>query len=230
MEEINLKDLFNYFLNKKLIIIIMTIVLTVVGFVYGYYIKTPLYKADTSIILVTEGNESKLTNSDIQLNQSLVSTYSEIIKSRKILNQVIKDLDLSYTYEELNKNVTVTSTNDTSIITINVTDSNKNNSYKIANKIAEVFVKVIPEYFDISNVNVLDKAIKSNNPYNINYIKDIVIFMLIGLILSCGYIFILFYFDRSITSIEQIEHIGMPILGKVHMGGVEDNDKRTNNK
>ena len=218
MEEINLTELFNYFLKKSLIIIFITVIFAFGGIIYGAFIKAPLYQSSTTIILISEtSNNQSLTNSDVQLNQNLVSTYSEIVKSRKVVNEVIDNLSLEYSYEELNKNIKVTAVDDTQIIKITVTDEDSKKAFEIANEIGAVFVQEIPDLYKISNVNVLDKALESESPYNINVVKDTVICALIGLVLSCGLVFVIFYFDRSITNAEQIENIiQLPVLGKVH--------------
>lgn len=218
MEEINLTELFNYFLKKCLIIIFITILFAFGGIIYGAFIKTPLYRSSTTVILVNESNsDQSLTNNDIQLNKNLVPTYSEIVKSRKIVNETIDNLSLEYSYAELSKKITVSAVNDTQIIKISVVDEDKEKAYEIANEVANVFVKEIPDLYNISNVNILDKAVEQETPYNINIVKDTVIFALIGLVLSCGFVFVLFYFDRSITTPEQIEKIiELPVLGKVH--------------
>ena len=218
MEEINLTELFNYFVKKCLIIIFITMAFAFGGIIYGAFVKTPLYQSSTTVILISESsNEQSLTNNDVQLNKNLVPTYSEIVKSRKIVNETIDNLSLEYSYSELSKKITVSSLNDTQIIKITVTDEDKEKAFEIANELGSVFVKEIPELYNISNVNILDKAIQPEHPYNINIIKDTVIFTLIGLVLSCGLVFVLFYFDRSINTAEQIEEIvQLPVLGKVH--------------
>ena len=217
MEEINLTELFNYFLKKCLIIIFITILFAFGGIIYGAFIKTPLYRSSATVILVNESDEQSITNNDIQLNKNLVPTYSEIVKSRKIVNETIDNLQLEYTYSQLNKRITVSAVNDTQIIKISVIDEDKEKANEITNELANVFVKEIPDLYNISNVNILDKAVEQETPYNINIEKDTVIFALIGLVLSCGLVFVLFYFDRSITTPEQIETmIELPVLGKVH--------------
>ena len=72
----------------------------------------------------------------------------------------------------------------------------------------------------MNNVNILDEATTATSPYNINIVKQLVIYIMIGLVLGCGISFIIFYFDRTIKSVEQVEQkIKLPILGGVQMYG-----------
>ena len=68
----------------------------------------------------------------------------------------------------------------------------------------------------LNNVNILDKATDVNTPYNINYVKDNVIYILVGLVVSLGILFIIFYFDTSIKTSEEIENkFGLNVIGTV---------------
>ena len=95
METIDLKDMFSYFKSKISIIILFIVVVGIMGCLYGLFIQKPVYKSSTSIVLISESQTgATLTYNDVSLNQNLVSTYSEIIKSRRVLNQVIDNLSL----------------------------------------------------------------------------------------------------------------------------------------
>jgi len=214
-EEIELKELLSYYKSKIVFIIIVLIFVIGVGNAYTLLTRTPMYKSETSIVLVSENKENYNTT-ELQLNKNLVGTYTEIIKSRKVLEPVIKNLKLKTSYNKLKNRVTVTSVQNTEIIKVAVADSNPKEAKKIANEIAKVFSTEIQQIYNLNNVTVVDKAIAATSAYNVNYIKDNVIYLAIGLVLSCGVIFIRFYFDTSIKTSEEIENkLGLTVLGIV---------------
>lgn len=216
METIDIKEMLEYFKNKISIIILITAVVGILGCLYGMFIQVPKYTSSTSIVLISStSSESSLTYSDISLNQNLVSTYSEIIKSKRILNRVRENLDLNISYGELNSFVNVSSVTGTQIIKVSVTTTDNAKAALIADEIANVFAEEIPDLYNISNVNILDTAEVSENPSNINLVKQTVLFILVGLVLGLGIVFVLYYFDRSIKTKEQIEKLGLPILGTI---------------
>ncbi len=92
------------------------------------------------------------------MNKSLVTTYGEIIKSKRVLNQVIEKLNLDLTYKELNSMVSVGEITDTSIISIKVTDKDNELACEIANEIADVFASEIVSIYKIENISTIDKA------------------------------------------------------------------------
>lgn len=217
METIDLKDLFDYYKSKLGVVILFVVLVGILGCLYGLFIQKPMYKSSTSIVLISEAKDnSQLTYNDVSVNQNLVSTYSEIVKSKRILNQVINNLKLDYSYGALSNNIEVSSVTGTQIIKITVTDGNSKTAMKVANEIAKVFSKEIPELYNISNVNVLDTAEVASSAYNVNIAKQSTIFLLAGLVLGLGVVFVMYYFDRSVKNASQIEDkLKLPVLATV---------------
>lgn len=216
MEEIDLNELFLFV--KKKIGLLITIVASVciVGCVYGLFIQKPMYQSYTTVILSGSESSSAINQSDLTLYKNLVSSYAEIVKSRRVLDQVIDELKLDVSYEELSSKITVSSVNNTEIIKIAVNDENPIEAKNIANVTASYFTDEVVELYKMNNVNILDMAIEADEPYNINVMKQIVIYFMLGLVLGAGILFVIYYFDRTVKSVEQVEQkIKLPILGSV---------------
>jgi len=225
MEEFDLKDIFKYFLSKKWYIILITLFSLVLGIVYTLYIQKPVYKSYTTILLTKESDTSSITSNDILLNQKLVDTYREIIKSRKVLGRVINNLKLDYTIEQLMGKISVESINDTEIIKISVTDMDNELAMAIANETATVFNSEVVKLYNIQNIGVIDKAEVSTNPYNINETKQLVLSSMIGFVLSLGLVFVIYYFDNTIKGVEEVENkLNLPVIGAIPELGGRKND------
>ena len=214
MEQIDLAEFFRYYLSKIIIVVIGIGLLVVAGNIYSLIARSPLYESNTTIVLASESKDSATyTQNDLQLNQKLVSTYSQIIKSRKVMQKVIDTEGLDYTVNELSENVTVTSVQDTELIKISVSDRNSVTAMKIANDIVPVFSEEVKRIYKIDNVSVVDEASK---PYNINYVKENLIYILVGFVLASAIIFIIYYFDTTIKSSEIVEDkLGLTVIGIV---------------
>ena len=124
MEEINLKELFEYIKERIVMIMAITLAVVAMGCVYSTFLKTPMYKSTSTILLVSDDGTTgtTTTQSDVQLNKSLVSTYSELVKSRTVLKTVIENLSLDYEVNELSDKITVSNVSNTEIIKISVED------------------------------------------------------------------------------------------------------------
>ncbi|MCX8074598.1 MAG: Wzz/FepE/Etk N-terminal domain-containing protein [Clostridia bacterium] len=220
MEEIELNDILNIFRGKIFFIIILTLVITTIGSVYVTFFQKPLYMAETTMVLTapvsanSNGQSTQaITQNDILLNQKLVSTYGEIIKSKKISSKVIENLKLNYTPQQINSMVTVSFKKNTEMLQINVLSDDPQNSANIANNVAEVFGKEIVSIYNIKNVSIIDKAEVNNSPYGFNVIKDIIMFFTIGFVLSIILSFVIYFFDTTVKNPEEVElKTGLPLL------------------
>ena len=216
MEEINLKDLFNYFMSKILIFIIITVLILSLGNIYSLVLKTPLYKSTTSLVLVNESDKDSITQSDLTLNNNLVGTYTEIIKSKNVLGQVVKNLNLLESTSSLTNKINVTSVSNSQIIKINVSDADNKQAKLIADEIAKVFISETSKLYKLNNIKVIDEASIENNPYNMNIIKENIIYLAIGCALGLGIILLMYSLDTTIKTTEDIEEkLELTVLGAV---------------
>ena len=215
MEEINLKEVYTYFKFKILWILIAIVAIVVIGNIYTIITRVPMYQSNTTLVLVGESKKG-YSQSDSVLNQNLIGTYSQIITSRTVLSQVIDNLKLKTTAENLSKNISTSSVEDTEIIKITVNSSKRKEAAKIADEVATVFSKEVQDIYNLENVTIIDKAEVATSPYNINYVKDNIIYLMIGIVLSFGIVFVMYYFDTTIKSSEVVEEkLGLPVIGIV---------------
>lgn len=220
MEELDLKELLGIFWAKRAQIILLIAIFLVIGFIYSYVFLTPEYQSVTSILLAksntttSDGTTPAMTTSEITMNQQLVSTYSALVTSESVINQVISNLKIDKTVADLENNIKVTAQDDTEIIQIAVVDEDPEMARKIASEVANVFInKIAKEYYSMDNVYVVDEAKASEEPYNINHIKDLIIFAGIGFVISCVYVLIANMLDTTVKSKEDLEKkLGLTVL------------------
>ena len=235
MEELDLKELFEIFWNKKVQIILIILIFVVIGIIYTVGFTTPMYSSSTSLVLVgtsnsdttgTTGQTSEITTTDITINSKLVATYSALVQTKNILGQVIANLGIDVDEEELRKNVEVTSKEDTELIEITVQNENPIYAAQIANETAKVFKeKIAGEIYKINNVYIVDEAEVESQPSNINHTKDVAIFGIVGLIIAVMYVLIANMLDTTVKTQGDIEkNIKIPVIASIPVYEV-DSDK-----
>lgn len=219
MEELDLKELINMFWTRKLQIVIIVAIFLIIGLVYSYLYVSPEYQATTTVILAqsattTEGSQETITSNDLTLNQKLVSTYSTLIKSDNVLDEVIRNLNIDKTAESLQSHITVSSVDDTDLIQISVTDANPELASRIANEVVNVFIeKVANGVYKINNAQVWDVAETPTAPYNINHTRDLIVFIFAGFVVSAIYVLIANMLDTTVKSKDDIEKkLGLTVL------------------
>lgn len=221
MEEIDIKQIAQTIWEKKILVIVITLITTLVGGIYSYILQEPEYQSTTTLVLTkvgdTEEGSSALTTTDVTINQKLVGTYSEIIKSKSVLSKVTDNLGINkLSQKTLKSNITVKSVKDTEVISITVSDKNAKNAAEIANEIGKVFADKVAEIYKLNNVYTLDVAEPASSPYNIKHTQYIAISFIIGIIISCGYIVIRELFDTTIKRADQIEELlNVPVIAQI---------------
>ena len=226
MEEIDLKEFVMLVWNRKVSIILITIIFMLIGIIYSVGFVTPKYTSSTTLLLATSESANSKTNtittSDITLNSKLVSTYSELVKSKNVTRQVISNLGIDETEDELRNSITVNSVKDTELIKISVTDKNATNAYNIANEIAKVFTQKVSEIYNINNVQVLDQAEVSSVPSNINHTKDVIMFTFVGLFVAIVFVLVANMLDTTIKSSEEVEKLcNVPVIASIPLYSFE---------
>lgn len=233
MEEINIKELLEFYISKLRIIIFITLLVVLAGATYSLVFQKPAYEAMTTLVLtgttnssgISGSDQTVITQNDITLNSKLVATYREVIKSKTVLKEVINNLDLDYTVKELNNMIKVASVAETEMISISVQGMNAPETAKIANELADVFSLKIVDIYNIDNISIIDMAEVPTIPINVNIVKQIVIYFLVGFVLASALVFVMFYFDTTLKDKNQIEKIGLNILCSVPLSQ-DDGGKR----
>ena len=219
-ETIELRELLEILLKRKLLIIIMTVLCTVAGGLYSVFLITPMYQSETTMMVNGAKNMTDIASSldigSINLSQKLVVTYGEIVKSRIVLEQTIDSLKLDMTYGQLLRKTTAQQVGGTEILKIAVQDEDPAQAAIIANKISDVFVKEVMRILKVNNVETIDTAIPIEKPVNVKTALNIAIAMILGLMLGLFIAFVLEYMDNTIKTENDVQkYLDLPVLGLI---------------
>src|SRR5690606_24444975 len=133
-ETISLQDLFKTIRKRLGLIALLTILAITIAGVISFLILTPVYQSSTEILVNQSPSESgQLTNQNIQTDLQLINTYSGIIKSPAILDQVVEEMDLNMTTDTLTNKITVSNADQSQIVNITVQDEDPKMAVDIAN-------------------------------------------------------------------------------------------------
>ena len=155
-------------------------------------------------MLVNEKEKDKdMMAQQVQSNIQLVNTYSEIIKSPRILDKVAKE-HKKFSPSQLNKMVSVNTEAQSQILNLNV-KANSKKKEQLTNDVAKVFKKQIPVIMNVDNVNVLSSADGTATKVSPNTIVNLIGSLLLGLIIATIIIAIKQIFDKRIKTEGDVE-------------------------
>nr|WP_294677807.1 Wzz/FepE/Etk N-terminal domain-containing protein [uncultured Blautia sp.] len=214
-DEIDLLEIF-YALKKRLLAIIAAGLL--VGCISGAFTQfamTPLYTSMSSMLVLSK--ETTLTSlADIQLGTSLTSDYTVLIKSTPVLEQVIENLKLDMTAEELSESVSINNPSDTRILEISVVNADPAMAKKLVDEIAEVSSTYIGDKMEVIPPKIIEvgkvPVVRSSPSIK----KNTAIGILFGMVVCCAIITVLTIMDDTIKTEDDInKYLGISVLASV---------------
>lgn len=215
-EKFDLVKLLNILKKNIKLLLILPAICLVVSATLTFFVMPDKYTASTQILVNMKKSSSDLAFQNVQSSLQSVNTYTEIIKSPRILDKVSREFDGQYSTAELNSFLKVTNQTNSQIITVSVTTGNKSESDKIVNKISKVFAHDMPKIMSVDNVTILssahDNAVKVSPIVSVN----LVISIIVGIVLAILIIFLKELLDKRIKTEEDVEsQLGLPILGSI---------------
>lgn len=219
MEEISLREIF-FILRKHLRLIMLLLTLSIaLSAVVTFFILDKEYSAFTTLMVGKPKdyiNENKIEYNELLLNQKLVSTYGELIKTRVVSEKVITNLGLPLSYNAFRDKVNVSLVKDTEIIGITVTDTDPLLAAEIANETASVFMETVQEIMKVENVQVIDEAEPSYTPVSPRPMMNLAIAGILGLMLGIFLAFLIEMLDNTIKTPEDVEkYLGLTVIGSI---------------
>ncbi|MCD7783983.1 MAG: Wzz/FepE/Etk N-terminal domain-containing protein [Oscillospiraceae bacterium] len=220
--EIDLMRLIKAVWHNAWAVVLSTLVCAAIAFAYVTLAVTPLYQ---SKVLMYVNNSSislnstsvSISSSDISASQSLVSTYAVIMNTRTVLNQVIEEAGLSYSYGQLSGMISTSSVDDTEVFQVVVTSADPTEAALIANTIAEVFPDVVSDIVEGSSAKIVDYAVVPTTKSSPSVTRYTMMGALIGFILSVGVIVVLELLDTLIHDEDYLltNYKNIPVLASI---------------
>ena len=206
-------------IKKRLLLIISLMIVTIsIAVVLSFYFITPIYQAQTQILVNQKVNSQEGLWYQMETDLQLINTYNDIITTPVILSKVIEELQIDATPEQLSNQISLSNGSESKVLYITVQDSNPEQAVNIANTTAEVFKEEIPSLMNVDNINILALAKVSENPSPVKPNKplNIAIGAVVGLMLGIGLSLLLEILDTTIKDEKDVEEIlGIPIMGIV---------------
>ena len=218
---VDLLQILKMVINKLWLVLLVGIICAGIGFGYATYYIKPTY---SSTVLLFANNSSlnvgsttfKISAADLQASQGLVRTYSEILKTRTTLEQIIEKADVDYSCAQLSGMISAGDVNETEIMGITVTCEDPYIATKIANCIATVLPARVSEIIDGATMEIVDTAVPNLQKVAPSVTKYTMMGFIIGVLLVVGIIAVISILDDTIYDDNYvIETYNYPILAKV---------------
>ena len=225
MEEqvISISEIIDAVKKRWKIIALCTLIATLVSGIFNFFIIAPTYEASTKVFIGKE--ESSVENynyNDITMYQKLLKTYSELIKTKDLINRSITNSEYELEVEDVLNNVSVTTVSDTQMIQIAYKSTSPNIAKNMLENITNEFITTAQELVPNGNVRVLETVELPEEPVAPNKKMNIAIAFILGMMVGLGIVFLLEYLDNTYKNKEQLEKdLDIPVLGVIPMSHLE---------
>lgn len=200
-KEISIKGFFDVIKNGLWIILVVTILSSLAGYMMSDD-HVSLYQTSTRIIIGSD-NES-------------MKTLMVMIKDPIIMEEVKENLQLSRSSEGIASQVEIMRLDDSQVVKITVTDTEPVLAAAIANATALAFKNKVVDILEFDDVQLLSSAKENHYPINESQNQTMIISILFGLVVGIGLVFLLDSLDVTVKKSHEIEAaLGVPVLGTV---------------
>ena len=229
--EIDLLELFGYYLDKIRWIAAGFIVGALIAGLVTHFAITPKYTATSKMYMVSAGSQSVVDLTDLNIGQSISKDYVELLKTRPIIESVIREQKLQYSYNQLVGMLDLTVITDTRIICINVTSTDSKEAMNIANALAAKGVTELPKLMETPEPHIAEYAVVPVNRSSPSLTKNTMIGALLGLIIMLAIFTIQFLMDDTFKTADDIEkEFGVMPLTVIPEGKIEGLGDDTDDK
>jgi capsular polysaccharide biosynthesis protein len=182
---------------------------------YTLLFMTPTYTSTSSMLVLSK--ETTLTSiADLQLGTQLTNDYQVLITSTPVLEQVIENLSLDMSVEELQSNVEINNPSDTRIIEITVTNSDPAMAKNIVDEIAEVSSVYVGDKMEVIPPKIIEQGKIPKYRTSPSTEKNAFLGLLAGMILCSGIIIVYVFLDDTIKSEDDItRYLGITTLASI---------------
>ena len=227
--EIDLGEVFHLVISKLGVIILSGILLGVLSIIGTMLFITPKYESTTKIMVLNKQDNNTLTSADMQTSTQLTKDYAELIQSRQVVETVIAQLNLDLTYEEFLNKITVTTQNDTRILSITVKDEDPYVASQMADAIRVAASDHIQNVMNTEAVNVVDEANIPDEPVSPSIKKNGLIGAIAGAFIAIVIIIIVYLTNDTIQTSEDVErYLGVSTLGIIPLAEGQKKSKKKN--
>lgn len=227
---IDLVELFYVLWGHAWQIILCLIAGAAIAFAYTYFWVTPLYKATSSIYIVSASNNSVVNLTDLQIGAQLTADYQELLRSRPLLEDVIENLDLDLSAGALSSMISITNTSDTRILKITVTSPDPQESADIANELVNQACIYLPDIMETDEPNLVEEAIPPTYKSSPSYAKNLVLGGLVGAVLCCGVLVLRYLMNDTFVSPDDVtRYLGvqpLAVIPEADLGEFNQEDKK----
>lgn len=212
-------------LRERWLVVIAAVLIGLVSAGATWFLRPAEYTANLTLYVSSQGGDSTSSAfQGAQLSQQRVTSYVELVSSRRVSEDVIASLRLNQTAESLSRQITATSALDSVLIDVTVADESPIRAAELANTVGSVFTELVDELerpVDSGGqqavaVRVVQPAVAPSSPSSMGLPVMLALGLFAGVGLGVGGALARNALDTTVKSPDQLrELVRAPNLGNI---------------
>jgi len=228
VQEIDLIDLFGYYMSRLWLLIAAVVIGAVIAGAYTHYMIPDRFTAVSRMYMISASSSSVVDLSDLNIGASLSNDYVELMKSRPIIEDVITELGLEYTYEQVLNMIRLDVVTNTRIIKISATSTDPEEAMNIANQMARIAKIRLPKIMDAPSPSIAEQAVLPTQKSSPSLSRNVMMGSLVLLFLVLAFLTVQYLMDDTIQTSEDVEkEFGILPMTVIPEGTIEGLKKAT---
>lgn len=204
---------------------------------YNASLAVPTYSA-TSKLYIVNPNSTGINLTDLQLGTVLTLDYQEVFRTWEVHEMVREELNLPYSYNQMQSMITVTNPEDTRLLYITATYTDAQMAADIANAYARAAKEFIISTMKGEEPSDFSIALVPGRAQVVSRSRSVVMGFMLGSVLVVGLLTLLFVLDERPRTPEDISDVaGIPTLAvlpsakdREHANRKEEKQRRARRK
>ena len=224
--EIDLMELLYRMLVNWKWIVCLALVCAIAFGAYTMFLVTPMYEAKATIYVLGR-SDSAINLSDLQLGNSLTADYIKVFDMWEVHDKVINQMNLPYTYKQVQNMLSITNDANTRMLDIKVKSASPVEAANMANTYAVVASEYIAETMKTDKPTIMSSALTPVNPVSPSKVKNVVLGGFLGGVIACAFIAVRHLMDDKYKTADDIrKYTGLTTLAVVPIEHTDDSSKK----
>ena len=213
--EIDLVEVFYAILSHWALILITTVGLATAAYCYGRFMVTPVYSSSSALYVLSKST-SITSMADIQVGTNLTSDYMEVVKTRPVVEKVMKSLGVVDTYSRFVRKISVSNPSNTRFLRITVQDPDAAFAKSVVDELADVSAAFISEKMDQEPPTIIQYGYSDGRPVTRSARYYAALGGLAGAVASVAIIVLMYLLNDKIMTPEDLEkRTGLNVLASL---------------
>ena len=228
---IDLVDLFGYYMSRLPLLIAAVLLGALISGLVTCFLIPSKFTATSRMYMVSASSDSVVNLSDLNIGTSLSNDYVELMQTRPVVEGVIEELGLDYSYEELLKLISLSVVNNTRIVKISVTSTDPREAMNIANQMAKTSQVELPKVMEAPTPTIAEMAVLPTRRSSPSLIKNVALGSVSLLMATLFVLTVIYRMDDTVKTSEDLEKaFGVMPLSVIPEGKIEGIKKELDGK